>query len=296
MLSADAEIAFDQILDGLGLYKGANIMLGIDMARIPLPKIPTQLNKACIADREFKWCTFVLSRLQETIGSQGTVIVPTFSYSCGEPGAVFITESTRSEIGPFTEYFRQHAQAVRSLHPIFSLAAIGANAERLMQSESGCAFGPTSPFGNFRLHNVCFVTLGLRFSGAVTYAHHLEQGFGCNHRYNKVIDTPVFQHGRLVDRTWLAYVRFRGIPAGVDLRLFEEELSAAGVLREVVHDEGVSQAVNVDDLERIGYSLLSRNPWAFCSRKIEVRITESNPELNQGEGPVAEVSYFTRAT
>ena len=54
----------------------------------------------------------------------GTVIVPTFTYSATK-GEVFKPEEAPSQVGLFSEKFRQIKGVVRSNHPIFSVGCIG---------------------------------------------------------------------------------------------------------------------------------------------------------------------------
>ena len=81
----------------------------------------------------------VIDALLETVGSTGTVAVPTFS---GNPGdmeigikAVFDVANTlvEREIGIIPEVFRKRKEAIRSHHICHSVAAIGPQAEYIME-------------------------------------------------------------------------------------------------------------------------------------------------------------------
>ena len=122
----------------------------------------------------------------EILGPEGTLLVGTFTYTCSQSSFPFILEESPSEIGPFTDWLRQQPDAVRSLHPIFSLAGVGVHASEILSQTGGSAFGPYSPFGRLANYKARFVNLGIPFSQSLTYVHHLEQCYGCNHRYNKV--------------------------------------------------------------------------------------------------------------
>ena len=72
----------------------------------------------------------LLDALLQTVGPDGTVAVPTFS-GIPENGACFHPAETPSHTGVFTEVVRQRPDAVRSLHPTHSVAAIGPRAAEL---------------------------------------------------------------------------------------------------------------------------------------------------------------------
>src|SRR5438046_1658456 len=108
-----ARAAVEDILDRLRVKAGDRIMLGIDMGKLPLPSYPAALTREALRERERKWCRFVLDRLLDHLGPGGTLLVPSYSYTCGKPGSTFVLESTPSEVGPFTEFVRDQPQTVR---------------------------------------------------------------------------------------------------------------------------------------------------------------------------------------
>jgi len=81
----------------------------------------------------------VIDALLETVGPEGTVMVPTFSSGDSEP---FDPRTSPSRVGRTTEVFRIRKEAVRSLHPTHSVAAIGWEAIELTKDHD-----KTSPLG-----------------------------------------------------------------------------------------------------------------------------------------------------
>jgi aminoglycoside 3-N-acetyltransferase len=79
----------------------------------------------------------ILSLIQEVIGSQGTVLFPTYpnrqisSYEYLKQGNIFDVRRTPSYTGILTEFARRQRSAVRSLHPTKSVCAIGKYANEL---------------------------------------------------------------------------------------------------------------------------------------------------------------------
>jgi len=79
----------------------------------------------------------ILFLVQEVIGSQGTVVFPTYpnhrisSFEWLKQGNVFDVRRTPSYTGILTEFARRQRKAIRSLHPTKSVCAIGPAAKEL---------------------------------------------------------------------------------------------------------------------------------------------------------------------
>lgn len=293
MTEVEASKALRSLLNELGVARGETIYLAIDMARLPLPHWPAALNRNAIRDREDRWCAFLFEHIMEALGPHGTLLVGTFSYSCGNPEIPFVVEENRSEIGPFTNWVRQQHQSIRSLHPIFSVAGIGPNAADILTNTGGAAFGPCSPFGRLAPHGARFVNLGIPFRQSLTYVHHLEQCYGCNHRYHKTFSGVVVQNGRKVEREFLGYMRWRGVDAGVDVGPMEEALKKAGLLREVSQPRLFGQSAQAIDIDHIGYQMLIEDSRAFSTPKIRVDLDDSMVAAAPGKHPVTTFKLFT---
>ena len=103
--------------------------------------------------------TRLIGLLQDVVGEDGTIVVPTFpfvgkQYFYVQKNPRFDRRRTPSQVGLFTEVFRRSPGVVRSLHPTHPVAAWGKHAIELTSTHHlGPTFGETSPFykiGNFR--------------------------------------------------------------------------------------------------------------------------------------------------
>ncbi len=113
--------------------------------------------------------------------NRGTVMLPTFSikgtmHGALSSGEVFDVVSTPSNLGAIPETFRRHPQARRSLHPTHSFAAIGPDADRLVESHHTCgtSFGADSPMARMLEFPSYILGLGTNL-GTVTFYHCLEE-------------------------------------------------------------------------------------------------------------------------
>lgn len=71
----------------------------------------------------------MLDALLETVGPDGLVMTPTFTYD----NETFDPADTPSRTGALSEALRRRPDAVRSLHPTYSVAALGADAAELCE-------------------------------------------------------------------------------------------------------------------------------------------------------------------
>lgn len=286
MTEVEAKTSLEDILNRLGVNAGDRIMLGIDMGKLPLPKYFAELSREAFREREQKWCRFVLDILLSRLTPSGTLLVPTFTYSCAKPRSVYVAESTPSENGPFTEFFRNQPQAIRSLHPIFSLSGIGRDAEALLGNVGRSAFGVLSPFSRFSKFNVKFLCLGVEFRNPITYIHHMEQSYGCPHRYHKSFDIEVFSRGERSPGEWYAYMAYQDIGYSSDISSLQQALKADGYLAEADWKGRVNHLVEVAAVDIVGYKLLNRDACSFLDRSLKFRFEDStvNDALSPNAG------------
>ena len=117
------------------------------------------------------------------LGDEGTLIVPTFTYSFRRD-QVFDVRNTPvgAEIGAFAEYVRKLPGATRSTDPLFSMAAIGPQAEALMKRTSHNCFGEGSIYEKIFAVDTLFVALGITYSTGLAAFMHLERLAGVDYR------------------------------------------------------------------------------------------------------------------
>ena len=119
----------------------------------------------------------VVDALATVLGPRGTLVVPTLTFDtvCARQ-PVFHEILTPSIVGRITEEVRTRPDAVRSLHPTHSVAAIGPDAAALCEGhhlwDSPCA--PASPFGRLvdRHAQVLMIGVGLE---SFTMMHAFEE-------------------------------------------------------------------------------------------------------------------------
>jgi aminoglycoside 3-N-acetyltransferase len=91
----------------------------------------------------------VIWALMESIGAEGTLVLPTHSWVEMDAGCrTFDVRQTRSCVGIIPEVFRSLPGVIRSLHPTHSVAATGPAASRLIEGheDARTPCGPGTPY------------------------------------------------------------------------------------------------------------------------------------------------------
>lgn len=108
----------------------------------------------------------VIDASLEAVGPEGTVMVPTFTFSFAGAGSMpFHPAKTPSRVGLITDVFWRRPDARRSRHPTHSVAAIGRYAEYLTAGhENTSAFSKHGPWGKLVELNGYVMLLGVGFN------------------------------------------------------------------------------------------------------------------------------------
>ena len=144
--------------------------------------------------------------IQELIGDEGTLIVPTHSWSLCNTDKLFDPQSTKSEEGPFTEYVRQQKNSVRQFHPFASVTALGNKAVEICTNNSRNAYGWESPFQRMVDLNAMYVSIGQPMETSISLVHHIELMMGVPYRYTKEFTQPCLVDGTVKMIEFYLYV------------------------------------------------------------------------------------------
>lgn len=129
----------------------------------------------------------VIGALQDAVGPQGTLLVPTYylpagtvKATCELEGYMFDPRSHGTNMGRLPETFLREAATHRSLHPTHSVSAWGRHADYLTSGhhEAPSIFGAGSPWERFvGLEGAKVLGLGVSM-GPVTFYHVVEDALG----------------------------------------------------------------------------------------------------------------------
>lgn len=130
-------------------------------------------------------CDGFFEGLKRAVGEEGTLVVPTFSYSFCH-NEIYNPKTTKSGCGLFTEYIYKQEGVIRSLDPNFSVAAFGKNAEYFTENPVHESFGYGSFWTRLMEKNGKIVCMNMDCGS--TFVHYIEKQNEVPYRYNKAFN------------------------------------------------------------------------------------------------------------
>lgn len=205
----------------------------------------------------------VLSFINHIISyfSDGTVIVPAFTYSATK-GEAFCPETTPSDVGVFSEKFRSIEGVVRSEHPIFSICAIGKDAEFFTDSLLFDCFGDDTFFDRLYKKNVYIITLGCAFE-RVTFVHYVEQKLGVSYRYFKNFDAIVRAQDISQEFQVRYFVRNLDIDTTLDMNILETTALHEQKLNKKSFGRFLARIISARDFFEAASKLIEEDEYAL---------------------------------
>lgn len=247
---ADIENAFEK----LGLRKGDVVMVHSDVGCVG--------RLGDVKDRK-EFLDSILDAFLRVLSKEGTLIVPTFTYSfCKKE--VFDVRNSPSTVGLFTEHVRKRNEAIRSVEPIFSCAGIGGQARRLLENVGNECFGDDSLFDRLYKADGKLMLFGRPFD--ITYAHYVENKFRVNYRYDKIFSgTIIDENGKSYSSQWVYYVRSLDRNVNYEMGYIGDELFRRGLLQKTDLGHTTLLLSRAKDIFETGMELLKKNEYAFLA-------------------------------
>ena len=117
----------------------------------------------------------IIDAMQDVLGPEGTLMMCTVSGGVNPEQTVFHVDDTPSSVGVLGNVFRKRPGAIRSLHPVHSIAALGPKAEFYTAGhlEARTPWSPDSPYGKLMRNGGFLLFLGTDFQ-ANTCIHAIE--------------------------------------------------------------------------------------------------------------------------
>ncbi len=209
------------------------------------------------------FCLAYFQSILEILGSEGTLVVPTYTTQIARFDLEFVHEETPSLMGIFSEFVRHRPDSIRSLHPINSVCAVGKHKEFICSNNGTNNFGWDSPFHRMLLKKAKILCIGLESGYVVGIAHHLEAAYNLPYVYNKLLKWSPVVNGIRDRRMYFATVRHLELDIDYDLSAFVRHARRLGGVSSV---ELGDSWVHFSDYEQVfveGAKLLSENPFLF---------------------------------
>lgn len=207
-----------------------------------------------------------LTAFREVIGDEGTIVVPTYTTSFGRFGTPFVLEESPSEMGVFSEHVRKSAGALRELHPIQSLTALGGRAEALAKDHPRWNVGYDTIWDRMLQRGGKVVTLGIPPSKSMSFMHQVEFLACVPYLYHKVLRGEVYAGGVRIGHDFLMAVRYLQYGVAYDLARLETDLAAVGAIKQEPLGGNWVWAVSMEAAFEVGMRGVGQDPYYLLQR------------------------------
>jgi aminoglycoside N3'-acetyltransferase len=192
----------------------------------------------------------------------GTLAAPAFNFAFARGERYHPQETPSVGMGAFAECVRQHPQALRTPHPMQSLAVIGQYAAGLAGRDTASAFDPGSAFERMLELDFWLVLLGATVQAA-SIIHWSEQRFLVPYRYWKDFRGEVWNGSAWETRTYRMYARDLELDPQLDLTPVQACLEARGQWHSVKLNYGHISACRLQHFAQAADDLLAQDPWVL---------------------------------
>jgi aminoglycoside 3-N-acetyltransferase len=203
------------------------------------------------------------NQMTNHLGPRGTLIVPAFSY-CGTKGAVYCRTSTKSQIGQFSEAFRNFVRPDnRSNNPIFSVCAIGHDQKFISDLDEDDCFGTPSIFSYLYETDAQILCLGCSVN-SITFIHYCEQIFGVSYRFFKTFNCRIRKNdGEIIIQDMKYFVRDLSLKSDCQLTMLKDSCLKEGAMFYLDFNRLPIYLIGAKDFYRAALKLLNSNEYSL---------------------------------
>jgi len=242
----------------LGLKKSQNLYITADFGKI----IDRSFLNLKVLEDHFK-------AIREIIGKNGTIIVPTATLNLCNTNAVFDPKRTPSyNMGSFSELVRKKNGSKRSLHPLWSVSAIGKLSNYFTKDIARHGFGYNSVWTKLVNKDSLSLHIGIDPRKSTSIVHYTELMAGVPYRFTKTFNQYIIKNGIKKKEKFFHFcikderklIRDRNIKI---FKNFNKKLKP----KKIKFEKGQIVLFSLKDFYEINLDYLSKNPYGW-TRKV----------------------------
>ncbi len=176
----------------LGVNEGDCLMFHSDLS--VFGKLPEYFQ-----GRREEFLKLILDVFKQAVGSKGTILMPTYTYSFLK-GESYDIDNQPSTAGVITEYFRKQKDVVRTDDPNLSFAVWGKEKFFFKNNLGVNPFRKNSVFDKLYAKGGKIIFFGIAVAKGTTYTHLIENKYGVSHRYKKIFSGTIINKGKQVKK------------------------------------------------------------------------------------------------
>jgi len=200
----------------------------------------------------------IIDTLLSVVGLAGTLVTPTFTYSYFKKQD-YDVENSPSTVGSLGDLVRVRPDAVRSLDPNFSNAAIGRDAEFLMARKTSHSFGQCTFYDKFCDAGGKILLIGVDFTALPLFMH-IEKVEDVPYRFNLEVEGKTITPSGLLHDKAIHFARRDMEGFGNDRMPVGNLIDGDQTCVQVEYCYGVHRYVPAQTVVRVATDLLRRDP------------------------------------
>lgn len=208
-------------------------------------------------------CKGFTETMIDVLGEDGTIVVPTFSYSFCH-GEVFDPLLTATKCGMLATYMLKKYPENRSMDPNFSVCGIG----RLMKIYKDCntheSFGIGSFWDLFLKHEGKI--LCINFDAGSTFVHYIERRNNVEYRYNKAFN-GIIKHNGYNKKDYAVHFVYDGADNAPAMERVDKLCRENAICKESNLGNGTMLAFSARKYFDFFSALLKKRPRVLCARE-----------------------------
>jgi len=213
-------IPFSTLIEELGIKKGDILLVSSDISNL-LKKLEHHEN---IFDPNY-----IIDKLQEIVGSDGTLLFPTYNWDfcCG---LAFDYYNTPSMTGSLSGAALKRKDFKRTRHPIYSFAIWGKYQDLLYSMNNTDSFGIDSPFDFLYKHHGKNLIIDVDYQSCFTFVHYVEERVSVAYRYIKNFSAEyIDEQSKKEEKQFSMYVRNLEMETEVNINPIGEVFEDRGI-------------------------------------------------------------------
>ena len=219
----------------------------------------------------------VVDALLESLGLNGTLVVPTFTYPVArDPDFIFDPANTPSHMGAISDNVRRRSNTQRSINLQHSLAAIGPLAQAITTAGGASAWDAESPLGQLIRRDGMFLLLGVPYM-RLTAVHFAEVHVRVAYRQLQALTGRMRRpDGAIVELVSIGTPPQAGHP-GSDYNRLGQTMEDKGLVKVGAVGNAIGRLVYGYDVLSSAEELYRRDKQAFLQQGSEVtRLTRGH--------------------
>lgn len=230
----------------------------------------------------------VVDSLLTSVGENGTLVVPTFTYPADYPDSrdpdwIFDPVNTHSGMGAITNAAMKKPGALRSIHLWHSVAAIGPLANTIVNSGTSSAWDQESPMASIFKNGGWILMLGVPYQN-LTAIHVWEVEFKVAYREDYDVHRRLRQQdGSLVPLVSRVHDRKDDHP-GSDFNRFGERLESQGKVKHGSVGNAVGRLFKAEDAYNLAKTMYGEDQQCFLKQSDPVTKLTYGKTIHNGKG------------